>query len=207
MKTFLRRSGNRPYKRLVVVSTEGFVTEPEYFRQLEAFLDGDSMHLEVVSDPYSSDPSHVLRRANDAIRRLGLTEGDDAWCVVDKDRWSREQLREIHEWAADNAAKETRGFVVSTPKFELWLLLHVEEVSGQLSSSQVTERIRPYLHDRKHIPSGFVTAERVHTAISRAEALVPPYYEPWPNKTGTTMFLLVRRLMCQPLITESNGKV
>ena len=195
MKHFLRRTGNRPYKTLFILSTEGFVTEPEYFRQLETLLDGDAVHVEIVCDSHKSAPVHVLKRAKDAVRTFVLSDKDEVWCVIDKDKWPREQIQPLHVWSQEPGAKEHRGLAVSMPKFELWLLLHVEEVVGQHSSAQVSERIRPYLNAEKHIPMGFVTHDRVNAAIARAEALVPDYYEPWPNKTGTTVFLLVKQLL------------
>ena len=195
MKHFLRRTGNRRYKTLFILSTEGFVTEPEYFRQLETLLDGDAVHVEIVCDSHKSAPVHVLKRAKDAVRTFVLSDKDEVWCVIDKDKWPREQIQPLHAWSQEQGAKEHRGLAVSTPKFELWLLLHLEEVAGQHSSAQVSERIRPYLRAEKHLPMGFVTRDRVNAAIARAQALVPDYYEPWPNKTGTTVFLLVKRLL------------
>lgn len=197
MKQFLRRTGNRPYKTLFVISTEGAATEPEYFRQLENLIDGDTVHMQIFYDRNKSAPFHVLKRAKKANRQVGISGDDEVWCVIDKDKWPREQIQLLHDWANEAEAKERRGLAVSTPKFELWLLLHVEEVAGQLSSAQVSERTRPYLHDEKHVPMGFVTQERVNAAIIRASTLVQEYYEPWPNKTGTTVFLLVQRLMAK----------
>lgn len=60
---------------------------------------------------------------SDHLESEGLKSSDEAWLVVDKDQWTEEQLRQLHQWSLQQA---NYGFALSNPKFEYWLLLHFE---------------------------------------------------------------------------------
>lgn len=135
-----RPSTRRPRRRFLVV-TEGDVTEPSYLDGLKRFFRNPL--VEVVVEGGHGDPSHVVEKAielrDKATRRARkehdrFLKYDEVWSVVDVDDHPR-----LNE-ACDRARTNEVRIAVSSPSFELWLLLHVREHS-------------PGCHDRSRIRS------------------------------------------------------
>lgn len=93
----------RDYK-LFAIACEGSKREPEYFRVLRYISKKIAVDIieDIVSDeealsinPNKSAPKWVLDRAVKYIEKEGLNDDDDLWFVMDIDRWSEEQLREV----------------------------------------------------------------------------------------------------------------
>lgn len=55
-----------------------------------------------------------------------LSQDDELWLVIDKDKWPSKMLAEIGRLCNQ---KQHFHLAVSCPCFELWLILHVEDVS------------------------------------------------------------------------------
>ncbi len=118
----LRRAlGQRRYRKMFVIATEGEKTEPSYFA---IFRDDLVIHVHCVKGDHKSSPKQVLHRMKQHLERNGITKTDEAWLVVDRDTWSEEDLLQLHEWSQEAS---NRGFALSNPKFEYWLLLHFED--------------------------------------------------------------------------------
>ena len=98
-RKFTRPLGNRRYRKLFVIATEGNKTEPQYFA---LFNDQKSViWVHCLKSNHGSSPKQVLKRMENYLRENGLklNSSDEAWLVVDKDRWTDEQLAELHAWA------------------------------------------------------------------------------------------------------------
>lgn len=63
---------------------------------------------------------------------------------MDKDQWTDEQLLQLHERAEEAG---NRGFALSNPKFEFWLLLHFEDERGVSNSQTSSQRLKLYMHN------------------------------------------------------------
>lgn len=102
----------------------------------------------------------MLKRMKEHLREYPLEGGDEAWIVIDRDKWPDEALKSIDEWAAGNSAY---GRAVSIRRFEDWLKLHVEGDAGAL------KKYHDFLCGKdKHVPEDFVTKERVLAAVGKA---------------------------------------
>ncbi|MEG1553359.1 MAG: RloB family protein [Kiritimatiellia bacterium] len=169
---FNRSFAKRRYKRLFVISCEGYCTEPEYFEYLQQL--NPAACLKIVKKEKGSAPQKVLERAKRAIKSgtFGVRSGDEVWCVLDRDCWSEKDLREVETWAnAHSKDGITRGCALSNPKFELWLLLHFEDTSLQLTVTQCDKKLKRWMpHYKKHLtaPKSF-SRELIENAIARAE--------------------------------------
>jgi hypothetical protein len=119
----------RDYK-LFAISCEGGVREPNYFK-LFTHMSG-KIAVDIIEDIVSdfemrskhenkSAPKWVLDRAIRYIEKEGLLDEDDLWFVMDTDRWSEEQLREIAMYCEENP---NWNIVLSNPCFEVWLYFH-----------------------------------------------------------------------------------
>ena len=188
-REFKRKTGTRRYKRMVVISTEGIVTEREYFHMFNS--DRTVLHVKVLKDT-ASDPQNVLKRMKRFLRENPLTGSDQAWLVIDKDRWSDSQISPLFEWSLTNSSY---GFALSNPKFEYWLLLHFEEATGIKSSRNCSERLERYLPGYDKKIEVHKIQPHVQRAVERAEKRDKPPCRDWPRNTGTTVYRLVKELL------------
>jgi hypothetical protein len=119
----------RDYK-LFAIACEGGKREPEYFK-IFRFL-SKKIAVDVIEDIVSEEealtinsnksaPKWVLDRAMKYIEKEGLNDEDELWFVMDIDRWSEPQLREI---AAYCEQFQNWHIVLSNPCFEVWLYFH-----------------------------------------------------------------------------------
>jgi hypothetical protein len=119
----------RDYKLFAIVC-EGSKREPEYFKILRHISNKIAVDVieEIVSDeeafsinPAKSAPKWVLDRAVRYIEKEGLNSDDDLWFVMDVDRWSEQQLREVEAYCNQFP---NWHIVLSNPCFEVWLYFH-----------------------------------------------------------------------------------
>ena len=191
-RRFERPLGERRYRRLFVIAAEGSKTEPQYFN---LFNNGQSViRVHCLKSDLASSPPQVLKRMKDRLRQETLKSDDQAWLVVDKDKWTDEQLAQLYDWAQ---ADDCYGFALSNPKFEYWLLLHFEDGAGITSSRNCSDRLKRYLSGYdKGIDKHKFGRERIEAAIYRAQRRDDPPCKDWPRALGgTTVYKLVEHLL------------
>ena len=191
-RSFQRPSGERPYRKLFVLATEGRRTEPEYF---SIFNDDDcTVHIECIRSGSKSSPAQVLKRMARRLEEKGLKKTDEAWLVVDTDKWTDLQLFHLHSWSLE---KENRGLAVSNPGFEYWLLLHFDEGARIDGMQCCLDRLRQHLPDYdKSIGIRSFPRELIEKAVERAKKRDAPPCEDWPRNPGaTTVYRLVANIL------------
>ncbi len=176
---------------MFLLSTEGTVTEPQYFSGFNS--DTTVLHVRVIRNRGSS-PEKVLREMKRYLREQDLQKDDEAWLVVDTDNWTDAQLTSLHQWSQ----KDRRyGLAVSNPMFEYWLLLHFEDGNAIASPQNCITRLKRQLPNydkgihREDVSSG------ITDAIRRAERKDTPACSDWPHNTGTTVYRLVKNIQKQ----------
>lgn len=193
-RAFHRQEGERRYKKLFVIAVEGARTEPQYFK---LFSDRESfVQVKCLKCHHKSAPGQVLKKMTEYLEEGSLKKSDEAWLVVDKDQWSDEQLAELHRWSRQLDKRGfARGFALSNPKFEYWLLLHFEDGGGVATSRECTERLKKHLpgYD-KGIDIRLFTRERIDDAIGRARNRDNPPCDDWPRIAGTTVYKLAEKI-------------
>lgn len=116
--------------KLFAIACEGSKREPEYFNVFQYISRKIKVDVidTIISDAemqgkYSqkSAPKWVLDRAVKYIEKEGLSDEDFLWFVMDVDRWSVGQLREIADYCAQYP---NWNIVLSNPCFEIWLYFH-----------------------------------------------------------------------------------
>ncbi len=185
----VRQLGERRYKRLFLVATEGAITEPQYFHAFNS--DQTIVRVDCLRSGSDSAPAHVLKRLVQAVRDERLRKEDQAWLVIDRDDWPEQQLSACVAWVGE---RKGRGLALSNPNFEYWLLLHFEEAQGVSSPEHIRHRLRQYLagYD-KHLTRPF-TAEQIRMACARAQRHDRPETLTWPQNVGSTAYRLVRAI-------------
>ncbi len=191
-RVFQRPLGERRYRKLFVIAAEGEKTEPRYF----AAFNGQRSVIQVkcLKSRHDSSPRHVLKRMEDYLRQEGLRTSDEAWIVVDRDRWTEEQLSLLHTWTH---ARGNYGLALSNPKFEYWLLLHFEDGTGIKSVQNCIDRLKRHLPDYdKDFDARKITRQGIEEAIGRARQKDNPPCADWPRAIGgTTVYRLVENIL------------
>ncbi|MDR0415857.1 MAG: RloB family protein [Propionibacteriaceae bacterium] len=172
------------------VATEGRKTEPQYF----AMLNSQSATVWVhCLTPKASAPASVRRTMDRHLAEQGIRPGDEAWLVVDKDRWPEAEIDSLCQWAS----AQHRGLAVSNPKFEYWLLLHFEDGAGAATPAEITRRLRLHLPEYdKGVNQAAFPVGSVAEAVTRARRRDSPPCRGWPRQPGqTTVYRLVERIL------------
>lgn len=192
-RNFSRVSGSRRYKRLFVLGVEGSVTEPGYFDLFNS--DETVLKVKCLKSKNDSSPDRVLERLKKYLDENPLRKDDMAWVVIDRDSWEETPIQKVFDWSAEKA---NRGFALSNPNFEFWLLLHFENGSGVSSSRNCKDRLNRYCSNYdKEINASIFTTERIKTAIEYAKRLDPPPGTDWPRRNGSTVYRLVEEILAK----------
>lgn len=190
-RTFQRPFGERRYRRRFIIAVEGALTEPQYFALLD---DQDAaIRVKCLESKSNSDPSHVLKRMKKFLKTESLQGTDEAWLVVDRDSWPETTLDELWKWSTEKAH---RGFALSNPCFEYWLLLHFEDGSGLSSRSEVITHLKRHFPDYdKAVGRRAILKAKIEAAVSRARGRDVPPCATWPRTFGvTTVYRLVEKI-------------
>ena len=210
-KEFTRSEGQKS-ARLVIIATEGTDTERIYFEAVKANLCSSNVHMEVLKrTDGNSSPENVYRQLQSFKREYNIADDDELWVVVDRDKqtWKEKMLSEIALYChQDNNLR----FCVSNPCFELWLLLHLEDITlyspdeqQQLRENRkITRTGQTWLkHKMRRLLGSYSESNydvyrllpNINVAIARALKLDVNPTDRWPQDIGTRVYLLVQSIM------------
>ena len=192
-----RRVNNRAFIKKFVISCEGSVTEKEYFTLLKSIC-WSYAFIDILTDRQKSSPDKVLER----IVGYGksLKTGDELWCVIDRDYWPVEQISMLMEWAASGDGKIERHVAMSNPKFELWLLAHLQKIPETCGPAECVRLLKQYFPEYdKHLDGKIASKEMILLAISQSMPSIPV------DNIGTNVGALVDRITHDAFSTD-NGE-
>ncbi|MBP5456067.1 MAG: RloB domain-containing protein [Paludibacteraceae bacterium] len=199
--------------RLIVIASEGKDTERIYFKALAKEYTNPRVHVHILerseAEQNNSSPEHVLKQLNDYKEQYALEADDELWFVIDKDRWTEAMLSRV---ATECAQDEYMHMALSNPCIELWLLLHLVDVTSLsseehqrwLENRRTSRRTDPYLKIRLRQEMGSyheaaydvqMLIVHVEEAIERAKALEKNPADRWPQTLGTRVYLLAESVM------------
>jgi len=192
--------------RVFLVATEDTHAPAQYFealafRRVKVFI--------LPTEDGRSAPGHVLDRLRMAFEsakeRKEIQANDEFWLLLDTDHWIKgTNLPGLLE-ALRQAQKAGFRFAMSNPCFELWLLLHHEEIVPGTSFGKCDEvgaRLREVLngYNKSNVKSENFPREFIAHAIQRARSLEATPDSPggyWPEKAGTRVYLLLESITSQ----------
>jgi len=136
-KSLNRKTGFRD-GRMIIIATEGSVTEVEYFNQMQAqeILSPLKFQIKVIPpDENKSAPNHIVRSLANFKKEYQIRADDELWMIIDRDRWTVQMLSDI----LSQCKQKGIGLCISNPCFELWLILHFEDLSK--TSSDLRDKL------------------------------------------------------------------
>ena len=179
-----RAAVRQSYERLLIVC-EGEKTEPQYLCEIQRAYRLNTAHVQVLHSQFGTEPQQVLEYAltvfknGDRVRGLHPREFDQIIVVFDRDEHRTYHAALIQAEANNGKLRNDNGVAVpveavaSVPCFELWLLLHFEEVRAPLHRHEALARLRVHLKDYRKGGGGHWAATQrfLDAATHRASRL------------------------------------
>lgn len=207
-KQLERKQGRRAsYDRILIVS-EGSKTEPNYFREIRAAYRLHTANVEVQPSELGTAPIQVVQYARDLFengdrhKNIQRRAFEKVFAVFDRD--SHASYHEALALTASlngklrNDAKQPIVFrsMASVPSFELWLLLHFEDVQAPLHRDEVMRRVKLHLpgYDKGAGNAFELTRAHVPIASQRAERLAARFTAQTDPEPFTAIAELVKLL-------------
>jgi hypothetical protein len=179
-----KRSRRASYERILIVS-EGSKTEPLYFCEIRSAKRLSTINVQVYASALGTQPSQVVEYAKQLFEEGDLNKGirkrafEKVFAVFDRDDHSTyfnalDQAQSLDKRMRNdlNQIVEFRA-IASITSFELWLLLHFEDIRHPLHRDDVMVRLKKYIPDYEKGGGGSYarTSKSLDTATSRAKLL------------------------------------
>jgi hypothetical protein len=181
-----RKLGTRPgYPRILIVC-EGKKTEPGYFSEIQEEQRLNTAYVQILPSQLGTSPLRVVEsaeelfRSGDPHKRIRKRSFEQVFAVFDRD--DHESYFDALTKAAQldgklrNDVREAVVFraIASVPCFELWLLLHYEEIGHAIHRDEVLRRLKRHIPSYEKGKSGYfaLTKSRLPEALQRAEKLM-----------------------------------
>lgn len=191
----------RNYK-LIFVATEGRRTEDEY---LQFFSEPRVYVIPIPNEENKSAPEYILsnldgfKESDDQKKQWDFQDIDEFWIMIDTDHWI--EPNHIHNFSSviQSANQKEYGVAVSNPGIELWLYLHLSDLThedlGQNRAKYFEQKIKDLLGGfNKNCPNKEDFISGVQDAIRRAKVLDSNPSERWPKNTGSHVYHLVESI-------------
>jgi hypothetical protein len=130
-----RRKGNKSLKPCLHIFCEGEKTEPNYLNgYLNKFHSGNRLLKVVkVEKTPKNTPLQLVEVAVALKNDITTPEKDSFWVVYDREGVSK-YSDGLHSRTLEKAVSERVNVAITNVCFEVWLLLHFNEVTAQYSS-------------------------------------------------------------------------
>lgn len=209
-KRDLARKLNRraSYDRILIVS-EGSKTEPNYFKEIRATYRLNTANVAVQPSGRGTEPIQVVRYAEelfllgDSRKGIAPRAFEQVYAVFDRDdhRTYFDALR-MAEGLGDRYRNDIKQPVVfravaSVPCFELWLLLHYEEILHPIHRDEVMRRLKARVRGYEKGATGMfdITRGTLEQATRHAHGLAERGSAHDGNEPYTDVADLVERLI------------
>jgi hypothetical protein len=159
---------------LIVIASEDKYAVKEYFSLSLFETTRVKVHV-LETEEGCSAPAAVVARL-DAFRKMYATyEGDEFWLCIDTDHWAEPSHIANLKQVLQLCRQKDYKVAISNPCFELWLLLHFEDLvaTDQLTARELESRL-------KKLPGGYPSKScarlpfdetSVKAAVARAQSL------------------------------------
>jgi len=208
----LERKLNRraSYDRILIVS-EGSKTEPNYFREIRAANRLHTANVEVQPSELGTASIQVVQYARDLFEKgdrhkhIQPRAFEQVYAVFDRDDhasyFDALNLAASLDGKLRNDNKQPVIFkaIASVPSFDLWLLLHYEDIQAPLHRDEVIQRLKQYFPGYEKGVAGTFATTREHLDIAalragRLATRATAYDDPEPFTAIPELVLLLTNL-------------
>ena len=166
------------YDRILIVS-EGSKTEPLYFKEIRSEFKLQTANVQVFPSALGTEPIQVVDYAKDLFvngdrrKHIQPRSFERVYAVFDRDDHLTYHgaltKAEALNGKLRNDNKQSVSFtaIASVPSFELWLLLHFEDVHAPIHRDEVLRRLKVHIPDYSKGVEG--TFARTHEHLENAE--------------------------------------
>lgn len=161
-----------------LIVTEGTETEVNYFKNIKRIIES-SFNNNIIVEKIDLDVQGTARSTkvlvNEAIKKRSLKAYSEVWVVFDKDD------NQDFDEAISLAKREGLNVAWSNECFELWLLLHFQDLKSAIGRNDYYSKLTTHFKNKnindgkynKNINNIFdITSEYVAAAIKRSNALM-----------------------------------
>jgi len=183
--------------RLFVIATEDTLAPDHYFR----IFRNPRIKVRVLpTEGGLSAPEHVLDRLGGFAKEFALMEEDELWLMLDTDHWVEPNHIANFDRVCTEATQKGFQLAHSNPCFEIWLLLHVTDLDAAdqfRTCEEVVQRLREALggYSKRRIDPVTFSPGTAAIAVARAEKLDGASDDRWPQRTGTHVYRVVKKLL------------
>lgn len=207
-----RPANDRKYTYHILIACEDQTTEPEYFKEykysFEAIWPKETLFLKPIGTGRNS--LGVVQQAIEERSKLKTTV-DQTWAVFDKDDLDKSEgnIERFNE-AFDLGEEEEVKIAYSNECFELWLLLHFEDIDKKtaIPRTEIYNRLENaikkhepeflYEHGNSNVVKLVSKYGNKEKALQRAEELFNYHnqekHQPIESNPNTLVYNLVREL-------------
>ncbi len=183
--------------RLFVIATEDTHAPDQYFR---VFRNPRIKVRVLPTECGLSAPAHVFQRLEEFHREFELQEDDELWLMLDTDHWIEGGHIKNFIDVCTQATQKGFHLAHSNPCFEIWLLLHVADLDANEQFARcedVVQRLKDTLggYSKRKIDSERFSREAIDVAVARAEKLDESPDDRWPQKTGSHVYRVMKKLL------------
>lgn len=176
-----KREKRSTYDRILIVC-EGTKTEPQYFKEIQVRYRLQTANVQVEPSQLGTSPRQVVEYARDLFLNGSLRKDiqqksfDQVFAVFDRDDHVNYhealQLVASLDGKLRNDLKKSVPFrsIASVPCFELWLLLHYENIQHPIHRDEVQHRLKKYIPEYEKGTGGYFELTRSQMAIATQRA-------------------------------------
>lgn len=179
-----QKSRRASYDRILIVS-EGSKTEPQYFEEIKQHYKLHSANVQMQPSAAGTEPMQVVEFAQNLFLKGDKNKGveprafEQVYVVFDRDDHLTYHNALAKAKSINGRLKSDLGVsikfeaIASVPCFELWLLLHFEDILSPMDRVQVCRRLTHHLGGYSKGGGGHFksTYDNLPAAILRATSL------------------------------------
>lgn len=179
-----RRAARRaPYERLLIIC-EGEKTEPHYLKEIQREKRLNTANVQVWPSEFGTQPIQVVNYAEKLFlegcreKSIEPLAFDRIITVFDRDDHTSYHAALNKALAINNILinddGETVSFeaIASVPCFELWLLLHFEDIQAPIHRTEVYQRLQDHLNGYEKGQGGHWASTNHHLDLATQRAQV-----------------------------------
>lgn len=188
-KHLARKIARRASHERILIVSEGSKTEPNYFLEIRQKYRLHTANVAVHHCELGTAPLQVVEYAEHLFengdRKKGIPQRafEHVYAVFDRDehRTYFDALTKAQslngQYRNDNKQAVIFKAIASVPSFELWLLLHYEDIRAPIHRNEVMHRLKKYIsnYDKGEKGAFAATCDNLATATTRAKSLADLY--------------------------------